>query len=122
MRPGAAGDEKVQGHAGELFDVTLELAGQPGFQDGELCPHEGSRHDGDGDARLLVNGVEPVTEVLLCVEYDGANTGLTGELDQAALYSVLNRILAFGLELVALSRLDDEPERRADTLARSKCT
>ena len=43
----------------------------------------------------------------LSVEYDGANTGLTGELDQAALYSVLNRILAFGLELVALSRLDD---------------
>jgi hypothetical protein len=45
----------------------------------------------------------------LCVEYDGANTGLTGELDQAALYGVLNRILAFRLELVALSRLDDEP-------------
>ena len=45
----------------------------------------------------------------LCVEYDGANTGLTGELDQAALYGVLNRILAFGLELVALSRLDDQP-------------
>ncbi len=45
----------------------------------------------------------------LCVEYDGANTGLTGELDQAALYGVLNRIPAFGLELVALSRLDDEP-------------
>jgi len=45
----------------------------------------------------------------LCVESDGANTGLTGELDQAALHGVLNRILAFGLELVALSRLDDEP-------------
>jgi hypothetical protein len=43
----------------------------------------------------------------LCLESDGANTGLTGELDQAALYSVLNRIAAFGLELVALSRLDD---------------
>ena len=55
----------------------------------------------------------------LCVEHDGANTGLTGELDQAALYGVLNRILAFGLELVALSRLDDEPKRRADALARS---
>ena len=39
--------------------------------------------------------------------------GLTGELDQAALYGVLNRILAFGLELVALSRLGDEPKRRA---------
>ncbi len=55
----------------------------------------------------------------LCVEYDGANTGLTGELDQAALYGVLNRILAFGLELVALSRLDDEPKRRPDALTRS---
>jgi hypothetical protein len=45
----------------------------------------------------------------LCIEYDGANTGLTGELDQAALYGVLNRIPAFGLELVGLSRLDSEP-------------
>ena len=43
----------------------------------------------------------------LCLEFDGANTGLTGELDQAALYGVLNRILEFGLELLALSRLDD---------------
>jgi hypothetical protein len=50
----------------------------------------------------------------LYVEYDGANTGLTGELDQAALYGVLNRIPAFGLELVALSRLDDEPKLRPD--------
>jgi hypothetical protein len=56
----------------------------------------------------------------LCAEYDGANTGLTGELDQAALYGVLNRILAFGLELVALNRLDDEPKRRPDVLARSE--
>ena len=44
----------------------------------------------------------------LSVDSDGANTGLTGELDQAALDGVLNRIPAFGLELVALSRLDDE--------------
>ena len=56
----------------------------------------------------------------LCVEYDGANTGLIGELDQAALYSVLNRILAFGLELVALNRLDDELKRSPDALARSE--
>jgi hypothetical protein len=48
----------------------------------------------------------------LCAEYDGTNTGLTGELDQAALYGVLNRLMAFGIELVALSRLDEEP---ADT-------
>jgi hypothetical protein len=43
----------------------------------------------------------------LCLEFDGANTGLTGELDQAGLYGVLNRIPEFGLELLALSRLDD---------------
>ena len=45
----------------------------------------------------------------LRVEPDGVNTGMTGELDQAALYGVLNRILALGLELVGLNRLDDEP-------------
>jgi hypothetical protein len=54
----------------------------------------------------------------LCVDYDGPNTCLTGELDQAALYGVLNRILDFGLELVALSRLDEEPKRTPDALAR----
>ena len=74
--------------------------------------------------RIIVSGRlgELMSEVFedLYVECDGANTGLTGELDQAALYSVLNRILAFGLELVALSRLDDEPKRRADALARSE--
>ena len=43
----------------------------------------------------------------LGVEPDGVNTGLTGELDQAALYGVLNRIPEFGLELLAVSRLDD---------------
>jgi len=55
----------------------------------------------------------------LCVEYDGSNTGLTGELDQAALYGVLNRFQAFGLELVALSRLDEE-EARPDPPARCR--
>ena len=62
--------------------------------------------------RIIVSGRlgEITCEVFgdLCVETDGANTGLTGELDQAALFGVLNRIPAFGLELVALSRLDDE--------------
>ena len=43
----------------------------------------------------------------LCVEPDGANTGLTGELDQPALFGVLDRIQELGLELVALSRLDE---------------
>jgi hypothetical protein len=44
----------------------------------------------------------------LYVESNGANTGLIGELDQAGLFGVLGRIMEFGLELVALSRLDDE--------------
>jgi hypothetical protein len=39
------------------------------------------------------------------VEPNGTNTMLTGDLDQAALYGVLNRILALGLELMELSRL-----------------
>jgi hypothetical protein len=61
--------------------------------------------------RIIVSGRlgEISREVFeeLCLEFDGPNTGLTGELDQAALYGVLNRILEFGLELLALSRLDD---------------
>jgi hypothetical protein len=40
------------------------------------------------------------------IEYADGSTLLTGDLDQAALYSALNRILALGLELVALSRLN----------------
>ena len=44
------------------------------------------------------------------IEYADGNTVLTGEeLDQAALYNALNRILALGLELVALSRLNGAP-------------
>jgi hypothetical protein len=61
--------------------------------------------------RIIVSGRlgEITREVFgdLCLEFDGPNTGLTGELDQAALYGVLNRILEFGLELLAVSRLDD---------------
>ena len=38
----------------------------------------------------------------LSLEFDGANTGLTGELVDPALYGVLNRIPEFGLELVAI--------------------
>jgi hypothetical protein len=47
----------------------------------------------------------------LRVEPNGANTGLTGELDQAALFGVLDRIQGLGLELVAVNRLDGEPSR-----------
>jgi len=63
--------------------------------------------------RIIVSGTlgELTRQVFddLCVENDGADTGLTGELDQAGLFGVLNRIMDFGLELMALSRLDDEP-------------
>jgi hypothetical protein len=41
------------------------------------------------------------------IEANAANTVLTGALDQAALYGALNRILALGMELVELSRLND---------------
>ena len=41
------------------------------------------------------------------IEYADGNTLLAGDLDQAALYNVLSRILALGLELVALRRLDE---------------
>ena len=43
----------------------------------------------------------------LLIESNGTNTVLVGDLDQAALYGTLNRILALGLELVGLSRLND---------------
>lgn len=41
------------------------------------------------------------------IEYAGGHTLLAGDLDQAALYNALSRILALGLELVALTRLDE---------------
>ncbi|MFY9866053.1 MAG: hypothetical protein WAK58_19740 [Trebonia sp.] len=43
------------------------------------------------------------------IEYANGNTVLTGDLDQAALYNALNRTLALGLELVALTRLSEAP-------------
>jgi len=62
--------------------------------------------------RIIVSGTlgELTRQVFedLCVESDGPNTGLSGELDQAGLFGVLARILEFGLELVTVSRLDDE--------------
>jgi hypothetical protein len=41
------------------------------------------------------------------IEANGTNTVLIGDLDQAALYGTLNRILSLGLELVELRRLTD---------------
>ena len=39
------------------------------------------------------------------IEPDGTNTSLIGDLDQAALYGALDRILALGLELMELDRV-----------------
>ena len=62
--------------------------------------------------RIIVSGTlgELTRHVFddLCIESDGADTGLTGELDQAGLFGVMIRIMDFGLELMALSRVDDE--------------
>ena len=39
------------------------------------------------------------------IESNGANTALVGDLDQAALYGALNRILTLGFELVEVTRV-----------------
>jgi hypothetical protein len=44
------------------------------------------------------------------VKPNGTNTVLVGDLDEAALYGALNRILALHLELIELSRLSDRPD------------
>ena len=41
-------------------------------------------------------------------EPNGTDTVIVGDLDQAALYGALNRILALHLELIELSRLSDK--------------
>ena len=41
------------------------------------------------------------------IEANGTNTALTRDLDQAALYGTLNRILSHGFELIELRRLTD---------------
>jgi hypothetical protein len=41
------------------------------------------------------------------IESDETTTVLTGDLDQAALYGTLNRILSLGFELIRLNRLVD---------------
>lgn len=43
------------------------------------------------------------------IEPNGTSTVLVGDLDEAALYGALNRILALHLELIELSRLSDQP-------------
>jgi hypothetical protein len=41
------------------------------------------------------------------IEANGTNTALIRDLDQAALYGALNRILSLGFELIELCRLTD---------------
>jgi hypothetical protein len=41
------------------------------------------------------------------IEPEGSNTALIGDLDQAGLYGALSRILALGLELVEVTRLEN---------------
>jgi len=41
------------------------------------------------------------------IESDDATTVLTADLDQAALYGALNRILSLGFELIQLNRVVD---------------
>jgi hypothetical protein len=59
--------------------------------------------------RITISGAlgEVGREVVgdLRVQGDGGNTVLVGDLDEAALYGVLNRVRVLGLELVELSRL-----------------
>jgi hypothetical protein len=59
--------------------------------------------------RLDAVGQEALED--LSVDFDDANTVLSGELDQAALYGVLYRILALDLELVTVSRVADDPPK-----------
>jgi hypothetical protein len=63
-------------------------------------PHEASRHDRDGDARLLVDGLEPLTEVLLDVPVQDGQVGLAGPgVAQAGpvQIGVLGRVFVRGL-------------------------
>ena len=41
------------------------------------------------------------------IEANGTNTALIGNLDQAALYGTLNRIVSLGFELIELRRVTD---------------
>ena len=41
------------------------------------------------------------------IESNGTHTALVGDLDQAAMYGALNRILTLGFELLELTRIAD---------------
>ena len=73
---------------------------------GHICPPE--RDVGTHRYRITIAGRLDETGRAafagFLIELNGTNTVLIGDLDQAALYGTLNRILALGLELVAVSR------------------
>jgi len=48
------------------------------------------------------------------IQSNGTNTTLVGDLDQAALYGALNRILMLGFELLELTRLTDGAAAKAE--------
>jgi len=52
------------------------------------------------------------------IESGETTTVLTGDLDQAALYGTLNRILSLGFELIRLNRLVDGGRLRVSRSAR----
>jgi len=52
------------------------------------------------------------------IESDETTTVLTGDLDQAALYGTLNRILSLGFELIQLNRLVDGRSNAVNRSAR----
>jgi len=52
------------------------------------------------------------------IESDETTTVLTGDLDQAALYGTLNRILSLGFELIRLNRLVDGRSNAVNRSAR----
>jgi hypothetical protein len=64
----------------------------------------------EGICRRTAIGREAFGDFL--IEANGINTVLAGDLDQAALYGTLNRVLSLGFELVELSRLGDRARLR----------
>ena len=42
------------------------------------------------------------------IEFDGVHSSLIANVDQSALFSALNRVQSFGLELVEVARLRDD--------------
>ena len=57
---------------------------------------------------IVAGGLSEISREAFCdfrIEANGTNTVLVRDLDQAALYGTLNRILSLGFELIELRRL-----------------